>query len=39
MGIRDNLLGVGSVEITMETGIIIGVAVVKIVLVVHRIAW
>ena len=39
MGIRNNLLGVGSVEITTETGIIIGAAVVKIVLVVHRIAW
>ena len=39
MGIRNNLLGVGSVGITTETGIIIGAAVVKIVLVVHRIAW
>ena len=40
MGIRNNLLGVESVGITTETGIIIVAAVVKIVLVVHhRIAW
>ena len=44
MGIRDNLLGVGSAGITTETGInigaavIIGAAVVKIVLVVNRAA-
>ena len=34
MGIRNSLLGVGSAGITTETGIIIGAAVVKIVLVV-----
>ena len=39
MGIRNNLLGVGSVGITTETRIIIGATVVKIVLVVQRIAW
>ena len=39
MGIRNNLLHVGSVGITTETRIIIGATVVKIVLVVQRIAW
>ena len=39
MGIRNSLLGVGSVGITTETGIIIGAAVVKIALVIHRVAW
>ena len=39
MGIRNSLLGVGSVGITTETGIIIGAAVVKIFLVVLCIAW
>ena len=39
MGIRNNLLGVGSAGITTETGIIIGAAVVKIVLLIlHHIA-
>ena len=39
MGIGNKLLGVGGVGITTETGIIIGATVVKIVLVVNRIAW
>ena len=45
MGIQISLLDVGSAGITTETGInigaavIIGAAVVKIVLVIHRIAW
>ena len=39
MGIRNNLLGVGSAGITTKTGIIVGAATIEIVLVVHRITW
>ena len=39
MGIRNNLLGVGSAGITTETGIIVGAATIEIALVVHRITW